>query len=102
MNHSNAAHRALDILIDNAIDENHDRDRDDAIAAFEPHIESIRALAHFAHDDTCPDRTSIECDTPDELDDAAFTMLELEPDCIRPLIDAINTLLYATPRDLMP
>lgn len=95
-----AAHRAIDIMIDNAPDELHDRARDDAAAIIEPHLDALRALMHAAakqlittdNDFRRPDADR----TPHtDLDDAATTLLDYNDDDFAPLHDAISTLLYA-------
>ncbi len=101
--HSMIANRFLDIIIDNAPDEMHDRDRDDYAATIDPLIDPIRTLAHAAHDAICTDASLFDCDSLDDLDDIAFELLDDDlPACIAPIHDALMTLLYAAPaRDLL-
>lgn len=83
--------RAIDILIDNATDELHDRDRDDYAAIIAPHLDTLRMIANAAHAATC------DIDFPDlrdDLDTLALDAISSHLPCFATTIDAIHTLCY--------
>lgn len=107
--HTELAHRSIDATIANALDELHDRDRDDAADAIEPFIDQITKLAYILHDMTYADMTIKYDDTipmtDDDADDLSYDLPDACDDatCCQRAHEMIYATLYNfDPRDLLP
>lgn len=98
-NHRILAHTIINIDIDNALDELHDRALDDYATMIEPHLESLRALAIARHDIDCTDLRPIDLSNFDDIDHAAFDTDPDTLDCLTNCIRPISDLLYSYYRD---